>query len=223
MSIAENLLKVRERISGAANRAGTDPGEITLIAVTKTVDASKIQEAIQAGVTDIGENYVQNAAEKFEVIGNVVRWHMIGHLQTNKVRQAAPVFDVIQSVDSVSVANEIGKRYFALGRTCKALVEVNISGEESKFGVQPDETLSLCEQISGIEGLEVAGLMGIAPFVDDQSAIRRSFSNLKALWDRLPADNRKWLSMGMTSDFEVAIEEGSNMVRIGTAIFGPRT
>ena len=222
MSVAENLLKVRQRIASAAARAGTDPQSIVLIAVTKTVDVPIIQEAIRAGVTDIGENYVQDAARKFEEIGRAVRWHLIGHLQSNKVRQAVPVFDLIQSVDSISLAQEIGRRSLTVEKVSQVLVEVNISGEASKFGVQPGDALAFCEAVAGIEGVELAGLMGIAPFVDDSTVIRRSFAELKDLWDRLPSEHRKWLSMGMTSDFEIAVEEGANMVRIGTAIFGPR-
>ncbi|MHB1001261.1 MAG: YggS family pyridoxal phosphate-dependent enzyme [Armatimonadota bacterium] len=222
MSIADNLKVVRERIAASASRANTDPAKITLIAVTKTVDSAAIKEAISAGVTDIGENYVQDALGKFEEIGHAVRWHMIGHLQTNKARQAVPAFDLIQSVDSVSLASEIGKRSIAAGKVMQVLIEVNISGEASKFGVEPHETLALCDAVSGVQGVELAGLMGIAPFTDDQSEIRRSFANLRELWEKLPKENAKWLSMGMTSDFEIAIEEGSNMVRIGTAIFGAR-
>ena len=222
MSIAENLTRVRERIAAAASKAGADPTAIALVAVTKTVDVPQIQEAIRAGVTDIGENYVQDSAAKFEVIGRAVRWHMIGHLQTNKVKQAVPIYDLIQSVDSISLAKEIGKRSAAAGEVSQVLVEVNISGEASKFGVNCCEALSLCHQVSGIEGIEPVGLMGIAPFVDDSDVIRRSFARLKELWDKLPNQHREWLSMGMSSDFEIAIEEGSNMVRVGTAIFGPR-
>ena len=223
MSIADNLATVHEHIAKAAAGAGTDQAEIALIAVTKTVDVPRIQEAIRAGVTDIGENYVQDSVRKFEVIGKAVRWHMIGHLQTNKVRLAVPIFDLIQTVDSIGLAKEIGKRSVAIGKCAEALVEVNISGEASKFGVQPDDTLALCESLAVIEGIELGGLMGIAPFVTDESAIRQSFRLLKGLWDRLPNVHQGWLSMGMSSDFEIAIEEGSNMVRIGTAIFGERT
>lgn len=221
MSIAENLIKVRETIADAAAGAGTDPDRIALVAVTKTVEVPRIKEAIEAGVTDIGENYVQVAMQKFDVIGRAVRWHMIGHLQTNKVRHAVPIFDLIHSVDSMGVAKEIGKRSVAAGKGSQVLIEVNISGEASKFGVQPEDTFALCEAAAGIEGVELVGLMGMAPFVDDVSVIRRSFAKLKSLWDDLPTVHRKWLSMGMSSDFEIAIEEGSNMVRIGTAIFGP--
>jgi pyridoxal phosphate enzyme (YggS family) len=222
MSVADNLQAVRERVRSAAARAGTDPNSVVLVAVTKTVDIPAMREAIEAGVTDVGENYVQDAARKFEVIGRSVRWHMIGHLQTNKARQAVRMFDLIQTVDSVGLAEEIGRRSVSLGKVSPVLVEVNVSGEESKFGVSPEEAPALCGTVAEIEGVELQGLMGMAPFVEDESLIRRSFASLKTLWDRLPNENRKWLSMGMTSDFEIGIEEGSNMVRIGTAIFGPR-
>jgi len=222
MSIAENLRIVRERISDAATRAGRNPNDVTLVAVTKTVGVERILEAIQAGVSDIGENYIQDALSKYAVVGKAVRWHMIGHLQTNKVRQAVQVFDLVQGVDGMSLAQEIGKRSAAIGKATEILVEVNISGEESKFGVKPDDAMALCESVAGIEGVALRGLMGIAPFTDDQDAVRRSFALLRGLWEKLPDEHRVWLSMGMSSDFEMAIEEGSNMVRVGTAIFGPR-
>lgn len=222
MPIAENLSTVRERIANAAARAGTDPNRIALVAVTKTVDVPAIQEAIRAGVMDIGENYVQDSVRKFEAVGRAVRWHMIGHLQRNKVRHAVSVFDLIQSVDSLSLAAEIGKRSVALGKSSPVLVEVKIAGEASKFGVPPGDALALCDAVAQTDGVELAGLMGMAPFVDEPALVRRSFAGLKGLWDRLPAAYRTWLSMGMTADFEIAIEEGSNMVRIGTAIFGSR-
>lgn len=222
MSIAENFSIVRERIETAAARAGTDAAGITLVAVTKTVDVPAIHETIRAGVTDIGENYVQDAVRKFDEVGKAVRWHMIGHLQTNKVRHAVKIFDLIQSVDSKLLAEEIGKRSLSVEKVTEVLVEVNISGEASKTGVYPAEALALCDAVAAIDGVKLAGLMGIASFAQETSAIRKSFAGLKALWDKLPAENRKWLSMGMTSDFEIAIEEGSNMVRIGTAIFGQR-
>lgn len=222
MSIADNLAEVRQRTESAARKAGADPASITLIAVTKTVDTPVIREGIAAGITDIGENYVQDSARKFEEIGHAVKWHMIGHLQTNKVRQAVPIFDLIQSVDSLRLAKELAKRSAALGKTSHVLVEVNISREESKTGAAPSEVLGLCESIAGIDGVELAGLMGIAPFVEDKGDIRRSFAELRSLWEKLPSSNRKHLSMGMSADFEIAIEEGSNMVRVGTAIFGTR-
>jgi len=222
VSIADNLLRIRELIACAAEKSGRNPGSIKLVAVTKTVDAARIQEAIEAGVTDIGENYIQDSIEKFDIIGRSVKWHMIGHLQSNKAKQAVEIFDLVQSVDSVHLASEIGKRSLTLGKTTSVLVEVNISGEESKFGVSPEDVAQLCEELYSISGVRVEGLMGIAPFVQDKDAIRKSFAQLRELWERLPLENRIWLSMGMTSDYEIAIEEGSNMVRIGTAIFGAR-
>ncbi len=222
MSIADNLLRVRERIAAAAQRVGRNPHDVTLVAVTKTVDAAVILEAIAAGVTDIGENYVQDSLEKHNVIGDRIRWHMIGHLQRNKAGRAVRIFDLIQSVDSLSLAQEIGKRASSMGKVQEVLIEVNISGEESKTGVHPDEALELAGNSAQVAGVKVLGMMGIAPFTDDAAAVRRSFALLRNLWDALPDENRRWLSMGMTSDFEAAIEEGSNMVRVGTAIFGPR-
>jgi pyridoxal phosphate enzyme (YggS family) len=223
MSIAGNLAKIRERIGAAAAVSGRQGEDITLIAVTKTVDADRIRQAVDAGVTEIGENYIQNALLKYPSIGNAVKWHMIGHLQTNKVRQAVPIFDLIQSVDSLRLAEEIGKRSLAAEKVMPVLIEVNISGEESKFGVSKKDVERLCEAVASVPGIKLSGLMGIAPLGAGDADIRRSFAELKSLWDRLPDENRRWLSMGMTSDFEAAIEEGSNMVRIGTAIFGPRS
>jgi len=222
MTIADNVLRVRERIASAAQRAGTDPRNVTLVAVTKTVDAAAIEQAIAAGITDIGENYVQDSVAKYAVIGARVRWHMIGHLQRNKAGHAIRVFDLIQSVDSLPLAREISKRAISMGKEQDVLVEVNISGEGSKTGVAPDEALELAGNSAVLPGVKVLGMMGIAPFSGDEATVRRSFAALRGLWDHLPAENRQWLSMVMTSDFEAAIEEGSNMVRVGTAIFGPR-
>ena len=222
MTIADNVLRVRERIAAAAERAGTDPRNVTLVAVTKTVDAAAIEQAIAAGVTDIGENYVQDSVAKYAVIGARVRWHMIGHLQRNKAGHAVRVFDLIQSVDSLQLAREISKRAVSMSKVQDVLVEVNISGEGSKTGTAPGEALELAGNSAALPGVRVLGMMGIAPFTGDEAAVRRSFASLRELWDQLPAENRRWLSMGMTSDFEAAIEEGSNMVRVGTAIFGPR-
>jgi len=220
--IAENLKVVRERIAAAARLSGRRTEQITLVAVTKTVGVPEIREALEAGVTDIGENYVQEAIDKRLEIGSGPRWHMIGHLQRNKAKHAVEVFDLVQSVDSVEVARELGKRSLAAGKTMDVLVEVNVSGEESKFGVEPPEALSLASRIAEVEGVRVQGLMGMAPFLDNAEETRPYFAALKAIWDRLPGDQRSFLSMGMTQDFEVAIEEGANMVRVGTAIFGPR-
>ena len=222
MSIAENIKIVRQRIHDAASKSGVNPDGVILIAVTKTVDADKINEALDAGITDIGENYVQDALAKYKVIERCINWHMIGHLQTNKVRLAVPAFNMIQSVDRLEIAKEIAKRSLVSETVTRALVEVDISGEESKFGVHPADAMQLCDEVSSLPGIQLAGLMGIAPFTHDETAIRKSFETLRKLWEKLPAEHAKWLSMGMTSDFELAIEEGSNMVRIGTAIFGSR-
>lgn len=222
MTIADNLMRVEESISGAAARAGRDPSDVTLVAVTKTVDAAAIEKAIDAGVANIGENYVQDSLAKYDVIGGRVRWHMIGHLQRNKVARAVHVFDLIQSVDNLALAREIAERSSSIGKSQDVLIEVNVSGEESKSGIAPEAALDLVGEVSSVHGVRVCGLMGIGPLTDDETAVRRSFVLLRELWGQLPEGNRLWLSMGMTSDFEVAIEEGSNMVRIGTAIFGPR-
>lgn len=196
--------------------------DITLVVVTKTIDTPRIREAISAGATHLGENYVQEAASKWQDLGPAVRWHFIGHLQRNKAVQAVRMFDVIESVDSLHLAEEIGRRAKALGKTPDILIEVNLAGEESKFGVSPEDALSLSEKVSAAEGIRMQGLMGMAPFVDDPEEARPYFACLKELWDKLPKEQRRYLSMGMSHDFEVAIEEGSNMVRIGAAIFGQR-
>lgn len=220
--IAGNLRSVQDRIEQAARKAGRSGGEITLVVVTKTRSISEIRQAIDAGAADLGENYVQEAEEKFGEIGAVVRWHMIGHLQRNKARHAVQVFDLIHSVDSEALAREIGRRAEAMGKTQDVLVEVNISGEETKAGVEPESALALAERIAEIEGIRVRGLMGMAPIVADPEDTRPYFAKLREIWDKLPDEQRECLSMGMTQDYEVAIEEGANMVRIGTAIFGPR-
>jgi len=220
--IAENLKALNQRIAAAAGRSGRRPDEITLVAVTKTVGASQIRKALAAGVTDIGENYVQEAIDKYLQIGAGPRWHMIGHLQRNKAKHAVGVFDLVQAVDSLELAEELGKRALTVGKTMDILIEINVSGEESKFGIKPAQALSLASRIAQVEGVRVQGLMSMAPFMDNAEETRPYCAALKALWDRLPDEQRRFLSMGMTQDFEVAIEEGANMVRVGTAIFGPR-
>jgi pyridoxal phosphate enzyme (YggS family) len=221
-SIGENLRSVEDRIDKAAIKSGRRRSDITLVTVTKTRSVDEIREAVACGATDIGENYVQEAEDKFAQVGNAARWHMIGHLQRNKARHAVEFFSLIQSVDSVELAREIGRRAEAIGKTIDVLVEVGISGEATKFGVDPDATLSLVDNIVQVSGIRLCGLMGMAPFLENPEDTRPCFADLRQLWERLPDEQRLYLSMGMTSDFEVAIEEGSNMVRIGTAIFGPR-
>jgi PLP dependent protein len=220
--IRENLQSVRERIDAAARRSGRVGSDVTLICVTKTRSVDEIRQALACGVTDIGENYVQEAECKFAELGGVAKWHMIGHLQRNKARHVVEVFSTVHSVDGEALAREIGRRAEAIGKRMDVLIEVRISGEDTKFGVAPGDALSLADEISGISGIRMCGFMGMAPFLDHPEETRPYFATLKQLWDKLPDEQRLCLSMGMTQDFEIAIEEGSNMVRIGTAIFGPR-
>ncbi|HOK52834.1 MAG TPA: YggS family pyridoxal phosphate-dependent enzyme [Armatimonadota bacterium] len=222
--IAENLAEVKGRIAQAARRSGRTPEDVTLVVVTKKVEVSRILEAISAGATELGENYVQEAVAKWQAIGSAgVQWHFIGHLQKNKVKQAVKAFDLIQSVDSLPLAQEIGKRALDQGRIMDVLIEVRISGEETKHGVSPEDALAFAQEVAQVEGIKLQGFMGMAPFVVNPEEARPFFARLKQLWDKLPLEQRQWLSMGMSHDFEVAIEEGSNMVRIGTAILGPRS
>lgn len=222
MSIAQNIALVKKRIAEAAKRAGRDPAEIKLVAATKDVPANLIEEAIKAGITDIGENRVQEAREKFDLLKSCpVTWHMIGHLQTNKVKHALEIFSVIQSVDGEELAAEISGR--AVNKI-DVFIEVNTSGEESKFGIAPKGAAKLAETISGLPNLELKGLMTVGPFTSDEPKIRESFRLLAGVFNQikelnLPALKLKYLSMGMSDDFEIAIEEGSNLVRIGRAIF----
>jgi pyridoxal phosphate enzyme (YggS family) len=225
--IKDNLERVRERIATACLRAGRDPEEVHLVAVTKTMPVPVIQEAVAAGVTILGENRVQDAAAKMKEISADVTWHLIGHLQRNKVKKAVTMFDMIQSVDSSRLAAEIDKRCEQHGRVVDVLVEVNTSAEASKFGVSPSGALDLIEEMSHLRNIVVKGLMTIGTFTDDERAVRDCFVTLRELGRKaedagIPGVEMRFLSMGMTSDFEMAIEEGSNMVRIGTAIFGPR-
>ncbi|MEO0215445.1 MAG: YggS family pyridoxal phosphate-dependent enzyme [candidate division WOR-3 bacterium] len=223
--ISDNILKLKERIKIAAERAGRDPEEISIVAVTKTVPPEKIEEAIKAGIKIIGENRVQEAKEKFAIIGNRVQWHLVGHLQTNKVRDALKIFSLIHSLDSFKLALEIEKR---AERPVDCLIEVNTSKEPTKFGIQPGEVFDFYESIKNLKKIRVLGLMTIGPgwALQDPEASRPCFKTLHDLRDELSqAYDQEFpiLSMGMTSDFEVAIEEGSNMIRVGTAIFGPRS
>ncbi len=226
MSVAENLQGIRERIERAAARSHRNAEDITLIAVTKTVAAERINEAIQAGVEIIGESRIQEAMDKRENI-RPVSWHMIGHLQTNKVKYAVRIFDMIQSVDSIHLAREINKRCASADRKMPVLIEINTSGEESKYGCAPGKAPELVHAISEMKNLQIRGLMTIGLFSDDPDVVRPCFVSLRQLAERItemkiPGVGMDILSMGMSSDFELAIEEGSTMVRIGSAIFGAR-
>ncbi len=227
MGIRENVDHVRERIGAAAERALREPDEITLVAVTKTVEPPAIAEAIAAGITVIGENRVQEAERKFESGLPAVEKHLIGHLQTNKVRKALELFDVIQSVDSLRLAREISTRCEAGGLSIDVLVEVNTSGEDSKYGLPPEEAVETIGEIADLGGIRVRGLMTIGAFLPDPEDVRPCFRQLREVRDAveekvIPGVSMDHLSMGMTNDFEVAIEEGATIVRVGRAIFGER-
>jgi PLP dependent protein len=214
-----NLDRVRERVARAAARAGRRPDDVLLIGVSKTVDEDRIRAAVAAGIAALGENRVQEAKAKIEALGHPVPWHLIGHLQTNKARDAVALFDVIHSVDRLDLAREIDKRAQAAGRVVEALVEVNVASEAQKGGVAPDALAALLDATSALSALRVRGLMAIPPAVENADDSRPWFSALRTLAER---HGLKELSMGMSADFEAAIEEGATMVRVGTAIFGPR-
>lgn len=224
MTVADNVRNVAERISWAAARAGRRLEEVKLIAVTKTVDIESIREAIEAGVRVFGENYVQEAKEKIAAVGHGVEWHMTGHLQKNKARDAVNLFDMVQTIDSLELAMELDKRAGAAGKIMSGLIEVNVGDEESKSGLRREELLSFLNSIKGLNHLSIKGLMTIPPYFDNPGDVRPYFGMMRDLRDK--ANNGGFpiteLSMGMSHDFEVAVEEGATMVRIGTAIFGER-
>ena len=217
--IEANLERVRERVARAAARSGRRPDDVLLIGVSKTVDVERIRQALAAGLGALGENRVQEAKTKVEALGRPVPWHLIGHLQTNKARDAVELFDVIHSIDRVELAHAVERRAHALSRVVDALVEVNVGGETSKGGVAPDGVGALLDALRGLGHLRVRGLMAIPPAVERAEDARSWFRALRELAER---HGVKELSMGMSADFEVAIEEGATMVRVGTAIFGAR-
>jgi pyridoxal phosphate enzyme (YggS family) len=191
--------------------------------VTKTVDVERIRAAVAHGVSEVGENYVQEAVAKLPTLVDLsLTRHFIGHLQRNKARHVVEWFDIVQSVDSLPLAESLSRRCMALGRVLEVLLEVNVAGEVTKSGVAPEAVLALAEQVAPLPGLKLAGLMGIAPLAGAADDARRAFRRLRELFDQLPSPHRQTLSMGMTGDFEIALEEGSTMVRIGTGIFGQR-
>jgi len=217
--IRANLDRVRDRVARAAERSGRRASDVLLIGVSKTVDAARIRQAIDAGVPALGENRVQEAKEKIAELGRPVPWHLIGHLQTNKVRDALELFDVIHSLDRLDLARELDKRARARGRMVDVLVEVNVAAEGSKGGVAPAGLGELLDAVAKMPSLKVRGLMAIPPEAKDPEDSREWFRTLRKLAEH---HNFSELSMGMSGDFEVAIEEGATMVRVGTAIFGPR-
>ena len=225
--IKENLESVTAEIQKAALDCGRDPNTVKLIAVTKTYDENIINRAIECGVADIGENRVQEVLEKYDKV-KPVRWHIIGHLQKNKVKYIIDKAELIHSVDSFDLAKEIDKQAKKIGKVQKVLLEVNVSGEESKFGILPEICEGLCRQISeSFENVKIEGLMTVAPYTDDAKLLGGVFRGLRVLAEEISSKEIKnvdmrELSMGMTNDYKLAIKEGATMVRVGTGIFGKR-
>ena len=222
--IEENILRVMERIEKAARKAGRNPEEIKLVAVSKTVEIARVREAVEAGVLILGENYVQEAQKKIEEIGHPVAWHFIGHIQSNKAKYAVRLFDMIHSLDSIPLAEELDRRAEKEGRTMNVMIEVNLSGETTKFGSEEARTFDIARKVLNLRHLSLAGLMTMPPYFDSPEMSRSYFIQLRELKEKMIKEGVpvKELSMGMSNDFEVAIEEGATYVRVGTAIFGER-
>ncbi len=223
-SVKENLLNVTERIEKAAQRAGRDPRKIRLVAVSKTVEPARIREAVEAGASILGENYVQEAQKKIEEIGRPVAWHFIGHLQSNKAKVAVRLFDMVHSLDSVHLAEELNRRAAQADRVLEVMIEVNLSREASKFGTDEEKLYSLARRVKELDHLSLAGLMTMPPFFEVPEESRPYFVELRMWKERMEREGIpiRELSMGMSNDFEIAIEEGATYVRVGTAIFGAR-
>lgn len=227
-TVAENLAAVQKRIEAACARAGRDPAAVRLVGVTKTVPVDRIREGINAGVTILGENYIQEARRKRELLADLpVSWHCIGHLQTNKAKFAVECCDWIETLDRESLARELNRQAEKAGRTIPVLIQVNIGGEETKSGLEPGALPAFFTLASAFERLDIRGLMALPPFFDQPERARPYFRRLRELLDLLRQEaalpeRMTELSMGMSGDFEVAIEEGATLVRIGTALFGER-
>jgi pyridoxal phosphate enzyme (YggS family) len=227
MMIKENLERVRERIARAAGRAGRDPAAITIVAVTKTHGPEVVTEALEAGLADIGENKVQEFLAKAPQVKLPCRWHLVGHLQTNKVSKVIGRFALIQSVDSPRLAERLSEAGRTAGVTTDILLEVNTSGEETKFGLSLEETVSTCGLLAKLPNLHIRGLMTVGPLASDLGSVGAAFTKLRLLKEEIEAAHfenvsMEHLSMGMTDDFETAIAEGSTMVRLGRVLFGER-
>lgn len=226
-SVGDNVARIRERIAEAALRRGRDPSCVRLMAVTKTVDDSRIGEALAAGVDILGENYVQEAKRKIETLGRKVEWHFIGHLQSNKARHAVCLFDLIHSVDRLGLAAELDRRSDRAGVVTPVLIQVSLGGEETKGGVSPEDALALVREVAAMKHLSIRGLMTMPPWFDDPEEARPFFRALREMGERvresgIPGVSMEELSMGMTQDYEVAVEEGATIVRVGRALFGER-
>lgn len=225
MNLAENFAAIRSRIAAACARAGRDVSSVQLVAVSKTHPATTVTEAVQLGQVLFGESKVQEAKAKIPECPSAARWHLIGHLQTNKAREAVQWFDLIESVDSLHLAQELNRRADAASKRLVVLLQVNVAGEATKFGYSPERFLEELPALAGLPRLEVQGLMTIAPYAEDPERVRPVFRRLRELKEQ--AETRlgyslPHLSMGMSGDFEVAIEEGATLVRVGTALFGAR-
>ena len=225
MSLAERYARVLDRVAQTAQRAGRDPDDVTLVAVSKTWPADVLKDAAGAGVEVFGENRAQELKEKHAVLGDRVRWHFVGPLQSNKVRHVVGVAELVHSVDRYGLAEAIARRALSLGIVQDVLIEVNTGGEATKHGVEPAGAARLAEEVAGLDGITVKGLMTIPPRTDDPDGARPYFRDLVALSDLVASavPGARELSMGMSADFEQAIEEGATIVRVGEAIFGPRT
>ena len=225
--VEKNISEVKKRISEAAKAAGRNENEVTLIAVSKTKPVEMIKEAYDTGIRDFGENKVQEIMEKYPLLPSDIRWHLIGHLQTNKVKYIIDKVCMIHSVDSLKLAEEISRQAVKHNVTVDILIEVNVAAEESKFGVRPEDAIDLCRDISALPGIRIRGLMTVAPFTSDPEENRPVFCALRQLFVDIDGKNidnvcMDCLSMGMSGDYTVAIEEGATFVRVGTSIFGQR-
>ncbi len=227
LTVRERMEGIRERIAEAALRSGRDPSDVRIVAAVKRVPVERIREAVDAGVEMLGENYVQEARNLKGQIRTPVHWHMIGNLQTNKARQAVRIFDVIETVDRGKIIHELQRCAREDGKRLDVMVQVDLAEEATKSGADPEQVRGLIEEVAGCENLRCVGLMTMPPFFDDPEGARPYFAELRRLRDRLQAlvprgAELRELSMGMSGDFEVAVEEGATLVRIGTALLGPR-
>jgi len=225
-TVADNVARVLERIAGACGRCGRDPQEVTIVAAAKKVAPERVREAVESGIRIVGENRVQEARQKIPLCQGTIEWHMIGHLQTNKVGLAVELFEMIHSIDSLRLLETVNRVCGEKGRGMRLCIEVNVAGESSKFGVAPADVPAMLDAGSGLPNVEIVGLMTIPPFQEDAEETRRFYRQLRELRDEcresmgIPLPE---LSIGMSHDLETAIEEGATMVRPGTAVFGVRT
>jgi len=227
LTLEKNIEDVLARVKNAAINSNRDPEEVQLIAVTKTVDIDIVKRAIDYGIVHVGENKVQELTRKHEEIGPVAKWHLIGHLQRNKVKYIIDKVDLIHSLDSYKLAEEIDKRAKEIDRVIECLLQVNVSGEETKYGVSTNSVKKLLKEVATLSNVKIVGLMTMAPHVEDREETRQYFKVLKTLSKKISEldlvnVDMKYLSMGMSNDFEVAVEEGANLIRVGSSIFGER-